>query len=206
MRYPKLRELKEAIKALIKGPYTTKFPFKPHTPFPKFRGRPIYYEKDCVGCGACYEVCPARAIEMTDEPGANPPMRKFKLRYDNCIFCGQCQASCITEKGVMLSNEFDMATFDRNDAYTSVDKELLLCEDCGEIIGAEDHIRFLAKKLGPLAFNNPLIVIGAQKDMQLEEVPAALKITEPLRRPHLFRILCPKCRRQVLLADEWGEI
>ncbi|MEW6556768.1 MAG: 4Fe-4S binding protein, partial [Elusimicrobiota bacterium] len=66
MRYPKLRELKEAIKALIKGPYTTKFPFEPHTPFPRFRGKPVPDEKNCIGCGACAEVCPTRAIEVID--------------------------------------------------------------------------------------------------------------------------------------------
>ena len=58
MRYPKLRELREAIKALIKGPYTSRFPFKPHTPFERFRGRPYLHEEDCTGCTACVQVCP----------------------------------------------------------------------------------------------------------------------------------------------------
>ncbi|KAF5434557.1 hydrogenase-4 component H [Candidatus Methanophagaceae archaeon] len=37
MKYPKLRELVEAIKAVLKGPYTSKFPKKPYVPHPNFR-------------------------------------------------------------------------------------------------------------------------------------------------------------------------
>jgi len=62
MRYPKLRELKEAIRALIKGPYTSRFPFEPHQPYERFRGKPEFRQDDCVGCGACFQVCPAKAI------------------------------------------------------------------------------------------------------------------------------------------------
>jgi len=96
MRYPKLRELKEAVKALVKGPYTTKFPYEPHTPYPKFRGKPIPDEKECVGCGACKEVCPSSAIEIKD----NEHVRELIWHYDFCIFCGQCEANCTTKKGV----------------------------------------------------------------------------------------------------------
>ena len=42
MRYPKLREIKEALKALVKGPYTSPFPFQEHKPFERFRGRPKF--------------------------------------------------------------------------------------------------------------------------------------------------------------------
>ena len=63
MRYPKIRELIEAIKALIKGPYTSDFPFRPHVQEEKFRGMPEYNEEGCVGCCACSEVCPAKVAD-----------------------------------------------------------------------------------------------------------------------------------------------
>ena len=66
MKYPKLRELKEAIKSLFSKPYTTKFPFEPHEGFDGFRGKPKYFEEYCVGCGACSEVCPGLAITVID--------------------------------------------------------------------------------------------------------------------------------------------
>jgi len=58
MKYPKIRELAEAIKALIKGPYTSGFPREPHVPHPNFRGQPKFDATQCVGCLACEEVCP----------------------------------------------------------------------------------------------------------------------------------------------------
>ena len=66
MKYPKLRELKEAVKSLFSRPYTSKFPFKPHEPFDGFRGKPQYFDEYCVGCGACSHVCPGNAITVID--------------------------------------------------------------------------------------------------------------------------------------------
>lgn len=66
MRLPKIRELGEAIKALIKGPYTSKFPKEPYVPHPNLRGFPQFNAERCVGCLACEEVCPADAIAHQD--------------------------------------------------------------------------------------------------------------------------------------------
>ena len=75
MKLPKIRELIEAIKALIKGPYTSKFPKVPHTPHPNFRGQPKYDEKKCVGCLACVEVCPVEALAYEDSTDKSNPKR-----------------------------------------------------------------------------------------------------------------------------------
>ena len=40
MKKPKLRELKEAVTALIRGPYTDKFPKTPAVIPERFRGKP----------------------------------------------------------------------------------------------------------------------------------------------------------------------
>ena len=71
MRYPKLRELKEAITALLKGPYTSDYPRKAHQPAKRFRGKPEYSNEGCVGCTACALVCPARAIEVVSPVAAS---------------------------------------------------------------------------------------------------------------------------------------
>ncbi|MCK5558003.1 MAG: 4Fe-4S binding protein, partial [Candidatus Hydrogenedentes bacterium] len=85
MRKPKLRELGEALKLLfIEGPYTSKFPKEPSIPPETFRGKPQYDEEKCIGCGACAQVCPSRAIEVIDN--LETRKRKLVLRYDICIF------------------------------------------------------------------------------------------------------------------------
>ena len=203
MKLPSLfqfRILKEVIRAIFKGPYTTKFPSQPHKPQERFRGKPEFSEKECVGCGACAEVCPVGCIELVDEVSGNSGIRKIIQRYDECIFCGQCEANCITEKGIKLTQEYDLALFDRKKAFTYIEKELVICEYCGSIIGTKDHLSFLVKKLGPLAYGNFLLLLTSQKELELakEEIPS--KTPFPLRRPDAFRILCPRCRREVILT------
>ncbi|RKY33318.1 MAG: 4Fe-4S ferredoxin [Candidatus Omnitrophota bacterium] len=199
MKKPKLRELKEAIAALIKGPYTSKFPFQPHKPFERFRGRPEFHEEDCTGCGACFQVCPAKAIEMVEQDGK----RVLTVHWDMCIFCGQCQANCLTAKGIMLSNEFDLATTGkREDLKQTIEKELIRCECCGEVIAPRDQILWVAKKLGPLCFSNPSLMLFYLRNLGLspkEDFPPRKE--NEFKRADRIKILCPRCRRQVILES-----
>jgi len=193
---PKLRELKEAIIALIRGPYTTKFPAQePEFP-PAFRGFPQYFEDECVGCGTCHNVCPARAIELEDD--LDRGTRRLTLCIDRCITCGQCQANCITEKGIKLGHEYDLTTVNRMGLRDrTVEKELVICEACSEVVGVKDHILWVARKLGPLAFSNPsLMLVSLQGDRPTVREPGA-DIEEGLRRGDKIRILCPRCRQEV---------
>jgi len=134
MRKPKLRELAEAVRAFIHGPYTLGFPKEPAPLAEEFRGAPRYHEEDCVGCAACFEVCPANAIHKVDDVTATPPVRRLTIHHDECIFCGQCELYCTTEKGVTQTHDYDLATFDRAEVRETVEKELVLCEVCGEVV------------------------------------------------------------------------
>lgn len=199
MRYPKLRELREAVKALVKGPYTLKFPKEPSIPPEAFRGKPEFDEKECIGCGACAEVCPAKAIDIVDEVKEGRGKRKLTLHLDLCIFCGQCQANCLPEKGVTLTNEYDLATTDRKELIETVEKDLALCEICGAVIGAVDHIRWVAEKVGPAAFSNPTLMLTLLKKLDLAEIEIPKPVPLEPKRADRIRVLCPKCRRQTSL-------
>lgn len=197
MRYPKLRELKEAIRALIKGPYTSRFPYEPHRPYERFRGKPEFYENDCVGCGACFQVCPARAIDMQDIGNK----RILTLCWDLCIFCGQCQANCITGKGIMLSNEFDLATTGkRSDLRQTIEKEIAVCDCCGENIAPYDQILWVAKRLGPLRFSNASLMLFYLRNLDLASKEESLPKEEFMRSDRI-KILCPRCRREAVLKS-----
>ena len=114
MRKPKLRELKEAITALLKGPYTSKFPYAPAVVPEHFRGTPTYVPDECVGCGACGQVCPAGAITIVDEyrEDKGRMVRRIERNWGNCIFCSQCFEYCITDEGIKLDKDFDKSTTD----------------------------------------------------------------------------------------------
>jgi len=205
MRKPKLRELKEAIRACICGPYTTRFPFEPHTPPEGFRGKPEFQEDGCIGCAACAEVCPAVAIQYTDDTDADPPVRRFELRYDKCIFCGQCELNCTTTDGVKLTLIYDMSTLDRASCVEKIEHELAICEVCGAIIGTRKHLRWVAEQLGAKAYANPTLIIAADGSMKLAP-PDAGRPGEPvLARSDMMRLMCPACRRTTVIRELWGE-
>jgi len=203
MKYPKLRELKEAVIALIKGPYTSDYPRKPHHPPKRFRGKPEFSNKGCVACAACALVCPARAIECRDAVTGDKAVRTMILHLDECHYCGQCSALCTTKEdnppGIQHTTEFDLAGFDRAAMVVATDeKELALCECCGDVITAKAHLEWIAKRIGPLAFSNPTLFISSLKGLGLaEEILQAAK--DYTLRSDRIKILCSKCRRQATI-------
>lgn len=203
MKYPKLRELREAIKALIKGPYTSKFPQKPHLPFERFRGRPYFHEEDCVGCTACSQVCPAKAIDVEDKIEGEQAKRVLTVHWDICIFCGQCEANCLTGKGIILSREFDFAvTEGRQDLKYTIEKDFVRCECCREPIVPADQYAWVARKLGPLCFANAslLLFYARALGIALQEKFFGQK-EAGLNRASRIKILCPRCRREAVLKS-----
>ena len=125
MYLPKIRELVEAIKALIVGPYTSKFPAGGHTPYKSFRGQPKFDDNKCVGCLACEQVCPVEAIAHKDVPDSEPPTRVLYHYTDTCIFCGQCEAACIADhEGIKLSSDWELSFFDRRQSHEEIKKNL----------------------------------------------------------------------------------
>jgi formate hydrogenlyase subunit 6/NADH:ubiquinone oxidoreductase subunit I len=204
MKYPKLRELKEAIRSLFSKPYTTSFPAKPHIPFPRFRGKPVPDKELCIACGACAEVCPSRAIEVKENLDKTPSTREIIWHYDLCIFCGQCERRCTTEKGVTLSQEFDLATFDRASLFMEVEKELVRCEDCGAVLAPKAQLLWLINKIGPLSSGNFNLIYAAQKELQIAEDIASPSLEKGNLRPDLYRVLCPKCRHLLIVYNQTG--
>jgi len=199
MRKPKWREIKEAVRAVVHGPYTSKFPAAEPIGLEHYRGRPQYDDDECVGCGTCFNVCPPGAIEMTDDPQTGK--RRLTLYLSRCIFCGECHTNCITEKGIVNTHDWDMTCTRQEDMVQIQEKDLLLCEGCGAVIGALDHVRWVAKRLGPLAYANPTMMLAAlsEGDLAAPQPPAGAAETKDLQRSDRLRILCPKCRQVTAL-------
>lgn len=205
MRKPKLRELKEALRAIFTGPYTSKFPKEPAPAFPGYRGKGKFNEDICIGCTACSEVCPSKAIKVVDDVEAKPPVRRIVRHHDECIFCGSCHYYCTTGDGVVLTEEYDLSCLDRAEARVSIEKELYLCEHCGGPITTKDHIRWLSRKIGAKRFSNPTLIVALQRELGVAaDEPSAPKGKVSADRDDIMRLLCPKCRREVVIREVWG--
>lgn len=203
MWLPKVRELMEAIKALIVGPYTSKFPREPHVPHPNFRGQPKFNECKCVGCCACEEVCPVGAIAHVDQTdGGTTPQRTMIHYTDTCIFCGQCEAACIADhQGIKLSNDWELSFFDRKRSYETIVKELQLCEICGEAVACKDHLKWIAEKLGELTYSSPTLYLSRLGNIELID-PNLLPFLKDGGRSDRIKILCARCRRNTTLTTK----
>jgi len=135
-------------------------------------------------------------------------MRKPKLRElaeaVKAVFCGQCEVQCLTGKGVHLTNEYELSTLDRSTCEVAIKKELVLCEMCGAVISTRAHLQWVARKLGAKRFANPTLVLTAEGALQLVGPESARRPDVPIGRSDVVRVLCPRCRRSVVLAELWG--
>lgn len=193
------RVLLQALRAIFSRPYTTDFPRVPYEPPASFRGRVRFHPEACIGCGACAHVCPPKCIDILDDLTAQPPERTLVQHVDACIWCGQCERYCPTGEGIRMTNEYLEVGFQPDDFEERVSKELLLCEVCGETIAPVDQLRWLSRRLGPLAFTNPTLMLTAGRDLSVVQDPVKSAGTTTKQRSDRLRIQCPKCRRATAL-------
>ncbi|NNK97481.1 MAG: 4Fe-4S dicluster domain-containing protein [Xanthomonadales bacterium] len=193
------RILKQAVQATFSPAFTTRFPAEPFEPQESFRGRPRFNADGCVGCGACAEVCPPKCIEVIDDAQASPPRRILVQHLDACIVCGQCERYCPTQDGIHMSREWDFAGFAPEDFEERVEKELVMCEVCGEVLAPADQLRWLAERLGPMSFANPTLSMFAGQRLGYVE-QGVQNPSETVLRADRMAIQCPKCKRKTARA------
>jgi len=193
------RILKQAIVAVFTPSFTTRFPAEPFEPQDSFRGRPRFSAEDCTACGACAEVCPPKCIELIDDLDVTPARRTLIHHLDSCILCGQCERYCPTQKGIRMSREWDYVGFAPEDFEERVEKELVICELCGELLAPADQLRWLAERLGPVSFANPSLAMFAGERLGYVE-QGVRNPSEVALRADRMAIQCPKCRRKTAYA------
>lgn len=176
----------------------------PHEPPDGFRGKPAFDEDQCIGCAACAEVCPALAITYTDDKTGSPT-RRFELRYDKCIFCGQCELNCTTKEGIKLTKDYDLASLDRGEFRERIEHDLVICEVCGAVVGTHKHLCWVAEQLGAKAYANPTLIVATDGSMKLAAKDAGRPGEPTLARNDMMRVMCPACRRTTVVREIWGE-
>ena len=203
MKQPKLRELTEAIRAIFSERYTSNFPLEEAKVADSFRGAPEYQDEGCVGCSGCYNVCPANAIHLEDDVSNSGGTRRIKVNLEECIYCGQCEKYCTTGEGMQLTREYALSFVGDEGPSTSVEKELVVCDACGEVVGTKDHILWLYSKLGGIAYSNPSLFLTYLEDLGLARRD---KLNErPSHRSDRIRVLCPECRRELTVIEEGNQ-
>lgn len=80
----------DLLRNLLKKRATILYPEERKGEPSSFRGVLGFDRNLCVGCGLCWRVCPASAIEASkDERGARP-----LFHLDRCIYCYLCVDVC----------------------------------------------------------------------------------------------------------------
>lgn len=200
MPLPKLREIKEALASLVSRPFTALYPAGPKAEFPSYRGFPRFDPAACVGCGACAQVCPSQAIEVADDAEAR--VRRLSVDHGSCMQCGQCQEKCITGKGIVNTTAYSLSLADpaAPEAVHGIEKEIVLCEVCGTVIGARDHLLWVKDRLGAKAYAHPNLLLAEARELG-GIAPSRTK--SRLRREDQIKEACAKCRQRIVTLDEF---
>lgn len=111
----------EALKCLVKRPFTEKYPKEKVMVPPRFRGKLIFDRKGCTACGLCRMVCPTHAVRLgmrTKEIKVGELVHKQLIHpiqsidMGRCVYCGLCVDIC-PPKVISFTNEFELANKDR---------------------------------------------------------------------------------------------
>jgi hydrogenase-4 component H len=115
----------ESLRGLIK-PATLQYPRRPSIPPEGFRGKTEFDPSRCVGCAACAQACPTKAIQVSDD-GVR---RRLKLSYAKCSFCGRCEDVCPYD-AIHQTDLYELAFFGKDEQTSIVEVELQKCSNCG---------------------------------------------------------------------------
>ena len=137
-----MRILPEALKTLLKGPYTEKYPKAPSPPAPGYRGRVRIDPEKCVACGTCARVCPTGAIVLVSEGDEI----RVEVLYGKCTLCGECIESCPYEAMSMVE-EFEHFSSDPQARVSEVSLKLKRCRLCGGPIASSKLMDEIVAKL-----------------------------------------------------------
>lgn len=94
-----------------------------------------------------------------------------------------------------MTREWDFAGFGPGDFEERIEKELVMCEICGDLLAPADQLYWLAERLGPVSFANPTLAMFSGQRLGYVEQGVSNSSVTTLRSDRMA-IQCPKCKRQ----------
>jgi len=114
--------------------------------------------EDCSGCGYCVEDCPYEAITMRARSVSHPRfLYEAQVLDDMCVHCGICTGSCPS------SNPF------RRQRATAVDGDVLHSGIEMPQHTIDSLRKQLLTSLHTLSTNNPVLILGCQHGLAIEQ-------------------------------------
>ena len=117
---------------------------------------------------------------------------------------GRAYANNRHNMGFLCLNHFARTQgirFDRKQAQETFEKDLLLCEICGEPVACKDHLKWISERIGELAYSNPTLYLSRLKELGIIDENIAA-ITRDYGRSDRVKILCARHRRETTLTTK----
>ncbi len=130
------KTLKEILKT---GCATASYPDAPLERPEYARGKPEHSLEACIACSACANACPPNAIQMV--PDGDAGTITWSINFGRCIFCGRCEEVCPTH-AIVLTSEFELAVFDKNDLEQTATYPLQKCSVCGQYYASAKEVDY----------------------------------------------------------------
>jgi ferredoxin len=107
----------------------------------------------CLRCGKCVEICRDKmnvdALQMGYFDFDHPVKTDFRVTAERCIACGACAANCPT--GAMRMDDKNGERILSLCGTILNRQKLVLCEDCGAVLGPIRYLDFVRKRTRSVA-------------------------------------------------------
>lgn len=96
----------------------------------------------CIGCYACYNICPEKAIKIEDVQNK----RRYGTLHAQCLVCKECEKVC-PQEAIKITPGFELLSFLLNEPLWEFDIPMQKCSECGEYFNPQPFCEDLKKRI-----------------------------------------------------------